>query len=382
MANVPGLDQRLIAAAQANRETKLGYELGYHKNKPDDNVPRDAASNAESRVRDTLAVMWKELGAATLHSSCRAIASSAECLKPFIASCSGKREHKRLERAWTKKRNHYEEQKILREYHELKEECSQARLGKLVRAEEDADAGEDFEAMMERMGWSQCYCSMCAKFKKVMPLGPPLLSSLVELSEANSGAETERQGLLGRFENPVDTGREIDWHANSPRELLPAAEDISIGAFLIRKMDGKRLELTADSRLKALRKYHPEYGAQGGYDGYGDSSFESQVSTKGLSMEFKAQLKTQIMWKDVAELEAPPEGLTADEREEWAAHNRHVPSLAISAMSISLRQRSCGCNYNNNESCLSCTSESRPRLVDVDSLLAMLRSETLEGRWM
>ena len=69
--------------------------------------------------------MWKELGAATLHSSCRAIASSAECLKPFIASCSGKREHKRLERAWTKKRNHYEEQKILREYHELNEDSAE-----------------------------------------------------------------------------------------------------------------------------------------------------------------------------------------------------------------------------------------------------------------
>ena len=91
-------------------------------------------------------------------------------------------------------------------------------------------------------------------------------------------------------------------------------------------------------------------------------------------MGFKAQLKTQIMWKDVAELEAPPEGLTADEREEWAARNRHVPSLAISAMSISLRQRS--------DASTSRMISEASRLVDVDSLLAMLRSETLEGRWM
>ena len=269
----------------------------------------------------------------------------------------------------------------MREFHELKEECSLAKQGKLY----DVHDGETFVATLHRKHLTRCQCRLCQEFEKVVPLGEPLLSSLGELPEADSGADTGRQStnpraLLGHFTSPSDEGRDIsdgDWD-ESTRDLVPAPEQISISAFLVRKMDGKRLELTADA--KVANRHANEYED----DEVGHFGWTLSPKGVGRVIGFKAEFQAHVEWKDLAELETPPEGLTEGERDEWAANHPHVPELAIRSMDISVRQRACGCGFN--ESCQQCrrwtAPNKTPRIVDVDSLLAMLRSDTFESRWM
>ena len=286
-----------------------------------------------------------------------------ECVSAACAEASGQ---KKWTLAYDKATAHWAEQRTLRTLRDLRDQLSLTKL-----CAQSVVGG--------------CLCAECKEFRKKIPSGEPILSQLVELPEAKP---EDDQSTLCTFK--VDRaegseGREFDWDGEDEgqgTEYLP--EEISIELFLLRKMDGKRLQLTADAPAPLDLRYRGD-----DWDDsleFGDSHFGWNLSTKGSEgpqFAHSVCFGAQIAWRDAKELAQPPDEMEdEDEIQEWWANNpSHEPELLLSSMKVYLRD-----DVGNGCQCDECRwqrgRDALPPLEDVDVLLAMLRTPTFESRWL
>ena len=283
---------------------------------------------------------------------------------------------KKFGQAQDKDRAHYDEQEKLREIRDLREGLSPAKLSARSDPDEEPIWCEESD---------QCGCEACTEFREELPKGEPVLSSLLELPAEDPDDAFTLCTFTGKS---ADQGREFDWFGelddNKSEEYLPRRDDISISVFLVRKMDSKRLELTADAYLDDAR-----YDEDSEWDEdkeYGHSFFEWDLSMKHARsrtfeelFEDAVRFEAKIKWRDAKEHAKPPDGLDDDEMEEWEENKPpHEPELLLSSLTLSLLREKTMRQYDEYRDEV---DEETKSLAGPDELLAMLRSSIFEGRW-
>ena len=232
-----------------------------------------------------------------------------------------------------------------------------------------------------------CKCTDCKAFRMKVPTGEPLLSSLIELPGAEKGWDSFS---LCSLNQSSDQGREFEWDEED-RDLydeLPGKKDISIGLFLVRKRDSKRIELSANATLVDARfKYEWDDSEwDESKEPFGDSFFEWDLSMKHVQsrvfkeMFDKVRFEAQIHWEDGKERKTPPSGLDDDELDDWHWDNPHEPELLLSSLDICMLKEKVSDVYAPwGGEPIDQRTEARP---GPDELLDMLRSPLVEDRWV
>ena len=288
---------------------------------------------------------------------------------------------KKWKQAAAKAQEHYEAQELLRQIHCLRGQLSPAKLCE--------DSGRPRKKILMKGNGgpaSPCTCEQCEDFRVKLPSGEPLLSSLIELPAAGNSAF-----YLCSFNNESDKGRYFDWGGDDVEmedDYLPDVDDISIGLFLVRKKDSKRLELTADASFDDGR-----FNDLGDFDEnkmWGDSYLQWDLAMSDISSPLFEELsaicanvrfEAHLEWKDAKERATPPEGLDGAELDEWYSNDVHEPELLLSAIYISLLSHKTTYEETYDDPGMSHERRVRKARPGPDELLAMLRSPLFESRW-
>ena len=162
-------------------------------------------------------------------------------------------------------------------------------------------------------------------------------------------------------------------------EYLPN-DDISFGLFLLRKSDGKRLELTADASFHDGRFWDDWDEEWDESKQFGESYLQWDLSMNDIPSPLlvdsaNVRFEAHIVWKDGKEHAQPPAGVNDDELDEWNDNNlMHEPELLLSSLDIRLlAEKTDVTEYGDS------VEKNRP---GPDAMLEMLRNPIFESRWM
>ena len=167
-----------------------------------------------------------------------------------------------------------------------------------------------------------CSCTTCKSFKTKVPAGEPIVSSLVELPTWSPrglrGPHAELHAQLFAFAATAaeqDGCREIDFGDCELSSLAP-----SISVFLLRKQDGKRLELTQGATVSNTRMCNDEEYNE--YTHFGEDAtfvWDLRQDTARATPKLHARFEATAHFMQREEL---PEGLDKsltfeDKLDEW-----------------------------------------------------------------
>jgi hypothetical protein len=246
-----------------------------------------------------------------------------------------------------------------------------------------------------------CGCVACRQFRVRVLSKEPLLSQLAELADAQAGGVSQTMCRLVNA-SKAESAHEFVWdpeqddgdEVERQKNQLPDGDQISVGLFLIRKHDGKRLELTAStfgdgrdasgtgkrSNLKGSRvPYCPEGqlsdiglddddidgqvpgwhigSAPAAYDSYGAWDLVGPRPRFGEPVSAPVRFEAQMHFRD-ARLRPPRPthhpvfGVEDEDLEDrWDAYHDHVPQPVLSSIEINLLEGNTIFDLNKCKQC-------------------------------
>ena len=231
-----------------------------------------------------------------------------------------------------------------------------------------------------------CSCVSCKEFRVKLPVGEPLLCSLTELSRVKPEGSDD---ILCSFTGLADgRGREFNWgegfvdqdHYDGMDDIV-RFQEVSIGMFLLRKKDGKRLELSGPKLESAYTDRWGDFdeSLMECEDGLWDWDLPIAGNTGGLAFKNSVRFKATLHYKDRNIRQTLPTDLSGEELDDWMNENYpHEHELLLDSLVVSLAPTKEPEDYEYESG----EPEWIYRTSDPDDLLAMLSNPTFAHHWM